>query len=154
ALDRRRLFHLAYERRFYIRTLDAIGLHSARPVPTPAKPRFQASFCIDEREESIRRHLEEVAPDAETFGTAGFYSLPMYFKGAADAHYTPLCPAVMVPTHWVTEEVVDDRPDEHRWRVQVRRLVGAAAYRVHVGSRTFLAGALLAVAGVFAGFPL
>jgi uncharacterized protein len=153
-LERRRLFHLAYERRFYVRTLDALGLHAARPIPTPERPRFQAVFCIDEREESIRRHVEEVAPDAETFGTAGFFSIAMYFKGAADAHYTPLCPAVMKPSHWVVEEVVADDAVDHRWQAKVRRAVGSAAYRVHVGSRAFLVGALLAVAGVFAGFPL
>jgi uncharacterized protein len=152
--ERRRLFHLAYERRFYTRCLDAIHFHAAKPTPTPARPRFQAVFCIDEREESIRRHLEEVAPDVETLGTAGFFSVPMYFKGAADAHYTPLCPAVMVPSHWVAEEEVADVTEDRRWRGQLRRAVGATAYRVHVGSRTFLAGALLAIAGVFAGIPL
>src|SRR5439155_22410175 len=70
------------------------------------------------------------------------------------ACYTPLCPAVMVPSHWVAEEEVTDAAADRRWRGRVRRAVGAAAYRVHVGSRTFLAGALLAVAGVFAGIPL
>jgi uncharacterized protein YbcC (UPF0753/DUF2309 family) len=158
-VERRRLFHLAYERRFYARCLDALTLHGRsadgpRRTARPCRPRFQAVFCLDEREESIRRHVEEAAPDAQTFGTAGFFSLPMYFKGAADAHYTPLCPAVIVPNHWVTEEVVEQHADDHRGRTRVRRLVGGAAYRVHVGSRTFLAGAVLAVAGVFAGFPL
>jgi uncharacterized protein YbcC (UPF0753/DUF2309 family) len=158
-LERRRLFHLAYERRFYLRTLDALALHARQAAesparPEPGRPRYQAVFCIDEREESYRRHLEEVAPDVETLGTAGFFSVPMYYRGAADAHYTPLCPAVMVPNHWVTEEVVRDEAEDHRWRARVRRAVGAAAYRVHVGSRTFLAGAVLAAAGVVAGVPL
>jgi uncharacterized protein YbcC (UPF0753/DUF2309 family) len=159
-VERRRLFHLAYERRFYARCLDAVALHARQAVERPGRPdgsvrpRFQAVFCIDEREESIRRHLEEVAPDARTFSTAGFFSLPMYFKGVADAHFTPLCPAVVVPNHWVVEEVVGDAAGDHRWQTRVRRMIGGAAYRVHVGSRAFPAGALLAVAGVFAGFPL
>src|SRR5947209_5731745 len=126
-LDRRRLFHLAYERGFYVRALDAIALHSAGPSPTPDRPRIQAVFCIDEREESIRRYIEELAPTAETFGIAGFFSVPMYYKGTADAHYTPLCPAVVVPSHWVTEDVIEDAADDHRWQTQVRRAVGSTS---------------------------
>ncbi len=114
-LERRRVFHLAYERRFYIRSLDAISGNARATSPTPRPARFQAIFCIDEREESIRRHLEEVAPDVQTFGTAGFFSVAMYFKGCADAHYTPLCPAIFLPKHWVTEEVIDGRSNGRRW---------------------------------------
>ncbi len=45
------------------------------------------------------------APDAETFGTAGFFSVAIYYRGAADAHFVPLCPAVIRPRHWVVERV-------------------------------------------------
>lgn len=154
SLDRRRVFHLAYERRFYARTLDAIAAHVRCPSPTPKPARFQAVFCIDEREESIRRHLEEVAPDVETFGTAGFFSVPMYYKGASDAHFTPLCPAVILPKHWVIEEVVEDSAQDHHRRSQWRRTLAAAAHQIHVGSRSLLAGAFVAAIGVFASIPL
>jgi len=153
-LDRRRVFHLAYERRFYTRTLDALALHAGNPAPNPRLPRFQAIFCIDEREESIRRHLEEAAPDSETFGTAGFFSVAMYYKGADDAHYTPLCPAVMLPRHWVVEEVIGSLAEEHARRSKFRRVLATAAHQVHVGSRSFLVGALLAAVGVLASVPL
>src|SRR5262249_35069467 len=88
-VERRRVFHLAYESRFNAQTLDALALHDRRKVHTP---RFQVMTCIDEREESFRRHLEEVAPDCETLSTAGFYAVAMYYRGAEEAHHVPLCP--------------------------------------------------------------
>jgi hypothetical protein len=138
-----------------MQTLDAIALHNRAPREEPPAPRFQALFCIDEREESIRRHVEELAPDAVTFGIAGFYFIPMYYKGAADAHFVPLCPAVMQPQHWVTEKVLDRLADTHRQQVRTRRVLGLASHQFHMGSRTFALGALLSAAlGVLASIPL
>ncbi len=155
ALERRRILHLAYERRFYTQTLDAIALHARNPAPTPYRPRFQAVFCIDEREESIRRHLEELAPDAATYSTAGFYSVAMYFRGAADAHFVPLCPAVIRPQHWVTEQVVETEEEAHQRRAKTRRALGIAQHQFHIGSRSFAVGAVLTAAvGVLATAPL
>ena len=134
--ERRRIFHLAYERRFYTQALDAIALHAKGPAPTPERPRFQAVFCLDEREESFRRHLEELAPDVETFGVAGFFAVAMYYRGAADAHFTPLCPVVVRPQQWVTEVVEDLVEGENRRRARTRRLLGAASLRFHIGSRS------------------
>jgi uncharacterized protein YbcC (UPF0753/DUF2309 family) len=153
-LERRRVFHLAYERRFYTQTLDAIALHAAKPTATPREPRFQAIFCIDEREESIRRHLEELAPEVETFGTAGFFSVAMYYRGAADAHFVALCPAVIRPEHWVVERVVDSLAEDHQRRARTRRILGMASHRIHTGSRSLTQGALLAGLGVLATVPL
>jgi hypothetical protein len=167
-LERHRVFHRAYERGFYTQALDAIALDNGRkgvgdrwPVvrnggPTDhPRPRFQALFCLDEREESLRRHVEEVAPDAVTFGVAGFYGVAMYYRGAADAHFRPLCPIVIRPRHWVTEDVVAGLAGVHQRRARARRAVGEAAHRFHVGSRTFAVGAVLAATvGVLASIPL
>ena len=154
-LERRRIFHMAYEQRFRTQTLDAIALHSSQRTGRPPSPRFQVSCCLDEREESFRRHLEELVPDVETFGAAGFYSVAMYYRGAADAHYIPLCPVVIRPQHWVTEEVGDELGETHRWRARTRRALGTASHQFHVGSRTFATGAILTgVVGALATFPL
>ena len=154
-LERRRIFHEAYEQRFYTQSLDAIALHLETPAATPRVSRFQAVFCIDEREESMRRHVEEISPDAETFGTAGFFSIPMYYRGAADAHYVPLCPAVMLPRHYVVEEVLRPLEGEHRRRARTRRVLGMASHRLHTESRSIGVGTILmAVSGVFASIPL
>ncbi len=154
-LERRRVFHLAYERRFYTQTADAVALHVRQPAPTPSQPWFQAIFCIDEREESIRRHVEELAPDSATYGTAGFFSVAMYYRGVADAHFVPLCPGVIRPGHWVVEQVIETHESAHQRRQKTRRALGMASYRFNVGSRSLTLGALLtAVVGVLASIPL
>src|SRR5439155_9663655 len=146
---------LAYERRFYTQTLDAVALHARAPREEPGAPRFQAMFCIDEREESMRRHLEELAPDAVTFGIAGFYFIDMYYRGATDAHFVPLCPAVIQPRHWVAEKVVERLEDAQQRRARTRRALGRATHQLHVGSRSFASGAFLSAAvGVLASIPL
>ena len=61
SLERRRIFHAAYERHYRIQALDAI---SQNPIPIlrapDVLPVFQLITCIDDREESLRRHLEEI----------------------------------------------------------------------------------------------
>ncbi len=154
-MERRRLFHHAYERSFLNQTLDALAIHQPMPARRHPAPRFQLCCCLDEREESFRRHLEELAPEAETFGAAGFYCVAMYYRGSTDAHFVPLCPIVIRPQHWVTEAVVESQAKTHRHRAMARRALGTASHQVHVGSRSFTGGALLAAGfGVLASIPL
>jgi uncharacterized protein YbcC (UPF0753/DUF2309 family) len=154
SIERRRIFHAAYERHFLSRSLDALSFHKPRR-PRAKMPPFQAVFCLDEREESFRRHLEELAPDVETFGAAGFYGVVMYYRGAADAHFLPLCPVVIRPQHWVTEEVDEDEEESHQRRGRHRRALGKASHQVHIGSRAFALGAFITgVFGVLASIPL
>jgi uncharacterized protein YbcC (UPF0753/DUF2309 family) len=154
-VERRRVFHLAYEMRFRIQTLDALALHARRGPACPGVPRFQLVTCLDEREESFRRHLEEVAPDGETFGVAGFFAVPMYYKGATDAHFVPLCPIVVTPKHWVEEQADEHLEDAHRRLRRAQRVLGTAAHQAHVGTRSAAVGALLTgTLGVLASVPL
>src|SRR5262249_43711363 len=143
-LERRRIFQLAYERRFLAQALDAISIHSTQAPGRPPAPAFQVVCCIDEREESFRRHLEEFSTEVETFGAAGFYNMAMYYRGAADAHFTPLCPVVVRPQHWVVEDVRNDDLEVHQRRAKTRRVLGSVTHRFHRGSRTIASGTLLA----------
>ncbi|MEQ1902874.1 MAG: DUF2309 domain-containing protein [Pirellulaceae bacterium] len=157
AVERRRIFHLAYERRFRQQTLDAISIHSGNfgaPRQRTTQPRFQVICCIDEREESFRRHLEEIAPQCESFGVAGFFGVAMYYRGAADAHYTPLCPIVIVPQHYVLEHVSESHLGVGDRRRQTRKLIGMAVHRVHLLSRSLWGGLLTALIGAIATLPL
>ncbi len=153
--ERRRVFHRAFERRYRLQALDAIAIHCAAETSRVRTPSFQAAFCIDAREESFRRHLEEVDPNVETFGAAGFFSVAMYYRGVADAHFAALCPIVIMPKHWVVEDVVFSLNDQHLRRQKTRRVLGTATHQVQVGSRGVWGGAIITAGlGVLATVPL
>jgi uncharacterized protein YbcC (UPF0753/DUF2309 family) len=143
-LRRRRILHQAFERAIRQRLYDALACHT--PHATAAAPSFQAIFCIDEREESFRRHLEEVEPACETFGTAGFFNVAMYHQGVTDAHPRPLCPVAIRPDHYVAEVEADGHRLVERTRRLHRRAAGFLGYNVHMGSRLPMRGAVLMTA--------
>jgi len=154
-LERRRMFHLAYELRFRVRTLDALASRTGKKSKPDGRASFQAVFCIDEREESIRRHVEEAAPTSETFGAAGFFGVVMYYRGAAAADFVPLCPVVVRPKHWISETVDRRLEEEDRRRRRTRRNLGMALQSFHGGSRRIVSGAFLTASlGLLATVPL
>ncbi len=155
SIERRRVFQLAYERRLTIQTLDAVALHTPKAKLPASTPRFQVICCIDEREESFRRHLEELAPEVETLGAAGFFAVAMYYRGVAEAHYVPLCPVVVRPSNWVAEEVDDEAARDSKRRARTRKALGRASHRIHQGTRSFALGAIVSgLGGVLASVPL
>ena len=152
-IRRRRILHQAFERTIRHRFYDALMRHTPHELPAP--PAFQAVFCLDEREESFRRHLEEVDPACETFSTAGFFNVAMYHQGASDAHPRPLCPVAIRPDHFVPEIEQDADGLVGRSRRLQRRAAGFLGYNVHVGSRLPVRGAVLMTAlGWLALIPL
>jgi uncharacterized protein YbcC (UPF0753/DUF2309 family) len=154
-LHRRRILHQAFERAVRHRLYDALTQYTRHAAPSVEAPAFQAIFCLDEREESFRRHLEEVDPACETYGTAGFFNVAMYHEGVTDAHPRPLCPVAIRPEHYVEEvETAGDRLTERSRRLH-RRAAGFLGYNVHVGSRLPVTGAVLMTAfGWLALIPL
>ena len=64
---------------------------------------FQALFCIDERECSIRRHIEHVDPACETLGTPGFFGVEFFFQPENGKFYDKLCPAPVTPKYLIKE---------------------------------------------------
>ncbi len=158
-LERRRIFHEAYERNFRILALDSVSNHAKRRKlreiqSTVLRPDFQILTCIDDREESFRRHLEEICPRCETFGAAGFFAVVIYYRGAAEGFYKPLCPDVLTPIHYVQEDVGYTFEGVHKGRAQMRRRLGLASRIFHTQSRSFLGGMVTGLVGSLATAPL
>lgn len=93
----------AFEWSFYRQLLKTIQEHSQRPKPSAplAPPWAQAIFCIDDRECSLRRHLEQSDPGITTFGTAGFFGIDFWFLGAGELFPSQQSPIILKPKHIV-----------------------------------------------------
>ncbi len=158
SMERRRIYHEAYERQYRHAALHAFARHAARrqtvDPPWGTRPDFQIATCIDDREESFRRHLEEVQPRCQTFGAAGFFAVAIYYRGAADGFYKPLCPGVITPDHYVQEDVGYTFEGVHRGRAELRRRLGLASHLFQTRSRTFLGGMAAGIVGSLATAPL
>ncbi len=153
-LERRSILHRAFERTYLERALAAIQTHAEDTPPAGAAPAFQLVCCLDEREESFRRAVEEVDPACETLGVAGFFGVAMYHRGVTEAHFRPLCPVSIVPTHSVTEEPAYSFRELSRRRQSGQRRVGRLSHGLHVGTRTLLGGLVTGLAGALAAVPL
>ncbi|MFK5892824.1 MAG: DUF2309 domain-containing protein [Pseudomonadota bacterium] len=68
------------------------------------RPEAQTIFCMDDREEAFRRHMEEINPNIETFGAAAHYNVFIDYQGATDDKMTRLCPVVAIPAHEIHEQ--------------------------------------------------
>ncbi|MCP4263763.1 MAG: DUF2309 domain-containing protein [Planctomycetes bacterium] len=95
----------AYERHYREEIFNALANNRGRGRwrVRETRPSAQIVFCMDDREEGIRRHLEEIDPHVETLGAAGFFGVAMNWQGLDDRDVTPLCPIVVTPSHQVKE---------------------------------------------------
>jgi uncharacterized protein YbcC (UPF0753/DUF2309 family) len=105
----RRLWQSALEWTLYEEVFAALETHAASVLERDARtdaskrPKVQAFFCIDDRECSLRRHLEEIDPSVQTFGAAGFFGVDFLFQAATSAYAVQHCPVVLRPRHVVRE---------------------------------------------------
>jgi uncharacterized protein YbcC (UPF0753/DUF2309 family) len=93
----------AFEWSYYDQVLASIKQNNTNTTNTSIASTFQAIFCIDERECSIRRHLEYVAPQCTTFGAPGFFGVEFYYKQYGAKFIDKLCPAPVTPKYLIKE---------------------------------------------------
>lgn len=156
-LERRRILHLAYERWHEREILRGLASHRKyrglfdRAERAPA----QVFFCIDEREESMRRAIEEADRRIETYSAAGYFGVAVDYKGIDDPHGAALCPVVIKPEHAVVEQPKREDTallESRRWR---RRVLGLLMRNSFVSSKTLLRGWLSTSAlGLLSAVPL
>jgi hypothetical protein len=98
----------AYEWNFYKQTLGGLkksfNLIKQSNTGKKQKSKFQAFFCIDDREISIRRHIELLEDNCETLGTPGHFNIIAYYKPEKGKFLTKVCPAPLNPKHIIVEK--------------------------------------------------
>lgn len=92
----------AFEWSFYNQALLGIQKTSSE-TKVIEKPAFQALFCMDDRECSLRRHVEFFEPKAQTFGTAAFFNFEFFYQPVNGKFFTKLCPAPVTPKYLIKE---------------------------------------------------
>jgi len=81
------------------------------------RPDAQFVFCIDTRSEILRRHIERTG-DYDTHGYAGFFGIPMRYRGYDSDVTVDACPPILDAQHRVEDRPVgstERRESRDRW---------------------------------------
>ena len=143
-LARQRIWQEAYEGHYRRQVLDglaALRRETESNTPPPVRLEAQFVFCIDEREESLRRAVDEESGNYETFGVAGFFGVAIDYQGLYDPTPSAYCPVVVTPQHEVHEAPLYTERGWHAARGGLRARLQAASRGVHRHSRTLSGGA-------------
>lgn len=105
------LWQEAFECSYYDQVLAGLKLPKKQNREAPKKS-FQAMFCIDDRECSLRRYLEEFDSSCETFGTPGFFGVEFFYQPQDGKFYTKVCPAPVTPKYLIKEVGIKNRREK------------------------------------------
>jgi uncharacterized protein YbcC (UPF0753/DUF2309 family) len=124
---RRAVWQEAYEAHYADQVLGALSARRSHGRPSSPQPVASASqdvltsaqclFCIDDREEGFRRHLEERHGDVATYGVAGFFGVAIRYRGHGEVETSALCPLGVTPAHDIVEApaaLADELVERHR----------------------------------------
>ncbi len=136
--DKIRLWHEAFEHHFHRQALEAVSGHRGDNKTSHKNEKLaQIFFCIDDREESMRRYVEEIDQDIETFGVVGFFGIDMKYSTIKHQRLIPQCPPVIIPSR-IVREVSTDEEEFKKWNT----LRGINNLKLYYHSRTLFRGFL------------
>jgi uncharacterized protein YbcC (UPF0753/DUF2309 family) len=152
--ERLRVWHKAYEWNLYSRAAKAIVSHNEeRPHKKERAPLCQLVCCLDDREESFRRYLEELNDDYETFGTAGFFGVDAEYHSLYEKP-APFCPVNIVPTHKIQVKARKGSEQRLVGLQKIKTMQSDVEMFIENHSRSLIKGWLLALGGITALIPL
>jgi len=98
------LWQESFEWNYYDEVLSGVNyLTKNKKTKEKELPSFQGIFCVDDRECSIRRHIEDVDTSSETFGAPGFFGVAIYFQAFGAKFHDKNCPVSITPKHLIKE---------------------------------------------------
>ena len=154
----------AYEWHYRDLLLGALAANHGRQTDRNKVVSAQLVFCMDDREEGTRRHLEEVVPCIETFGAAAHFGVPNYWRSLDAKTATPLTPTSITPVHEVKERPAAGQAQRNArhtrrigWRLRLENLLHQELRRNLLSSALLIlltapAVLLVLVAQLFAPF--
>jgi uncharacterized protein YbcC (UPF0753/DUF2309 family) len=121
---RNRLWLEAWEKTYENQLKGRILSKQQPRVVIPQKKHLaQFVFCIDVRSESFRRQLENAGP-FETYGTAGFFGLPIETCELGSKHSHDSLPVMFKPKHFVKETSSEQEYRHYQQRKQTANSLG------------------------------
>lgn len=151
------IWHEAFEYTHYGAMVQRITKQLPVLSPQPEKgldlvegqPDYQFLVCMDDRQESLRRHIEAVVPRVVTYGVLGHFGIDMSVVPAHHPRPRQHCPPVIKPRRVLIEEYPTGSSDEGPHYLQ-----NFSARHFH-GSKTAWGGAASAlILGNVALMPL
>jgi len=146
------IWHNAFEKNFINKALSSIYHHINNQKKYPQSQK-QFLFCMDDREESIRRYVEDQSEYYETFGVLGFFGLDMEFQSLKHPKPIIQCPPVVKPSKKIREITRDRKKDVNSNKENF--LLAKISMLFYYQSRTLLSSIFISTFfGVFSIFPL
>ena len=133
----------AYEHHYREILFNALIANKGKQAHRISQAKAQFIFCMDDREEGIRRHLEEIEPQIETFGAAAHYDVPHLWQGMDDIKPTKKTPIVYDPIHLICEHPIEEQSELKQQRQKSQKLRQKLNHLLHNETRHHLFSATL-----------